>query len=152
MTPHRIETTLVGARVRPDHDTNRPSSAVAGRLIGGILILEGLGTYAIWFLSLSGGAFPQGLLHYQDGNFPALHLAAELLMGSMALLAGTALLVRWKSARSLALLAFGGLAYSSINSAGWPIENQPVLLIPMALTLVAAVACVPYLLFGSREE
>ena len=80
------------------------------------------------------------------------HLAVELLMGSIALEAGIALLLRWKAARSFALLAFGGLVYSCINSAGWPIENEPVLLIPMVLTLVAAVGCVPYRLLRPGVE
>lgn len=117
-----------------------------------VLILLGLGTYAVWAMSLFRGAFSSGLLHYQDGNYPVLHLTAELLMGTAAIAAGVSLWHGRKWATSMAMLAFGALTYSSINSAGWPIVNQPVLLAPMALTLAAACICVPYLWVRGRDR
>lgn len=136
--------------IAPDRGAFRRGRADTA--VAAVLMLLGLGTYAIWTMSLIGGAFSNGLLHYQDGNYPVLHLAAELLMGTAAVVAAVGLWRGHKWATSLALLAFGALTYSSINSAGWPIVNQPVLLAPMALTLAAACVCIPYLLVRGRDR
>jgi hypothetical protein len=73
-------------------------------------------------------------------------------MGGLAVAAGIALLRHARVANRLALLAFGLLTCSSINSAGWPLRNDLTLLIPMGVMLIAAVIAVPWLLRRSRES
>jgi len=48
--------------------------------------------------------------------------------------------------QGLALFALGMLAYSSINSAGWPIKHNPSLLVPMIATVGLVVLALPSLL------
>jgi len=116
------------------------------RLLTAFLLIDGAAIFALWTVALARGAFTEGIFHYENGNYPALHLAAELLMGGSALLGGLGL---WRGARwgrGLALFSLGALAYSSINSAGWALRHDLAQLLPMAATLVAAALCLPYLL------
>jgi hypothetical protein len=125
-----------------------PPRAAGEAIIGGLLALDGVGVLALWTLSLTSGAFGglTGLFVYQDGNFPILHVTAELLMGSMAAASGIGLLARQPWARGFALVAFGMLGYSAINSAGWPIRNDPSLLVPMGATLTLVLVSIPVIL------
>ena len=117
-------------------------------MVGAFVALDGVAVVGLWMLSLSSGAFGgiPGLLVYQDGNFPVLHVSAELLMGLLAIVCGIALMRRQAWANGLALFALGMLAYSSINSAGWPIKNNPSLLLPMIATGVLVLLASPVLL------
>lgn len=127
---------------------------VAGEgVIGALLALNGVGILALWILSLTSGAFGgiTGLLAYQDGNFPILHVTAEFLMGLVAVASGIGLLGRQPWARGLAMVAFGMLGYSAINSAGWPIRNDPSLLVPMLATLTFVIVATPLMLSGRSD-
>ncbi len=120
------------------------------RLPAAFFLLDGIGILAIWALSLRDGAFAQGLLAFQDGNYPLLHLTAESLMGVLAIVAGLGL---WRGAawgRGMALLASGALAYSAINSAGWALYHDPVLAVPMAVTLLGVLLTLPHLLRAEK--
>jgi hypothetical protein len=111
---------------------------------------SGLGVLGIWTSSLAGGAFggAPGLFVFQDGNYPIFHLVAETFMAVTAVVAGVALWRRARAGRRLAMLALGMLAYSAINSSGWPLRHDPTLLIPMGITFLGAALAAPYLLRG----
>src|SRR3712207_6411120 len=132
---------------RADPDPVR-TIARGDRLAAGFLVLAGLGVLSIWGISLVQGAFADGLWHYQDGNYPLFHLAAEGLMGVAALIAGAALWRGTAAGCGLGLLACGMLGYSAVNNAGWPLRNDPTLLVPMGATLVGALLTAVYLLRG----
>jgi hypothetical protein len=134
---------------RQDVQGERQRVPFGEQLIGALLVVAGLGTFAIWIGYLAGnafGQFPQGLFVYQDGNYPIFHVVAEGLMGVAALVAGGGLWRGTRWGRGLAMLALGMLGYSAINSSGWPLKNDPALLIPMVATLVLVIGAFPYLL------
>lgn len=134
----------------PVRATARPAANRRERAIAAFLLVAGSAIVAIWILSLATGAFATGVFTYQDGNYPILHLIAELVMGALACAAGVGL---WRGSRwgaRLALFALGWMCYSAINSAGWAIANDPALLFPMIVTLAGAALAVPYLLRGAR--
>jgi hypothetical protein len=108
------------------------------RWLGALLAGEGCALMGMWAQSLKAGAFRNGLITYQDGNYPVLHLSAEGLMGGALTAAGFGLWTRARWGRQVALFALGLLSYSSINSSGWALHNKPVLAIPMGLTLATA--------------
>src|ERR1051326_1096735 len=124
--------------------------ATGEAVIGALLALDGIGVLGLWTLSLTSGAFGgmAGLFVYQDGNFPIFHLTAELLMGIVAVASGIGLLGRQHWAQGLALVTFGMLGYSAINSAGWPIRNDASLLVPMVATLMLVLISIPFILRG----
>jgi len=101
------------------------------RLLATSLLLVGVAILGIWGMNLADGAFPEGVLVYQDGNYPILHLATEFLMAGAALAAGIVLLTGARWGRGLALFALGTLAYSGINSLGWALHNDLTQAIPM---------------------
>ena len=125
-----------------------PLRASGEVVIGVLLALDGVSILGLWTSSLTSGAFGgiTGLFVYQEANFPILHVTAELLMGVLAVASGIALVHRQPWARGLALVALGMLGYSAINSAGWPIRNDPSLLVPMLATLTLAVISIPVIL------
>jgi hypothetical protein len=126
--------------------------ATGEAVIGALLALDGIGVLGLWTLSLTSGAFGgmAGLFVYQDGNFPIFHVTAELLMGIVAVASGIGLLGRQPQpwAQGLALVTFGMLGYSAINSAGWPIRNDASLLVPMVATVMLVVISIPVILRG----
>jgi hypothetical protein len=139
-------TTLPYMRTR-DRSKSR-SQWTTERTIGILLALDGLAVISLWTLSLTSGAFGgmAGLFVYQDGNFPALHVTAEVLMGVLSIVSGIGLTREQSWARGLALVAVGMLGYSSINSAGWPLRNDPNLLVPIVATALLVLFSAPLLL------
>jgi hypothetical protein len=131
-----------------------PSQSRPERIFSALIALDGLAILALWVVSLTSGAFGgiAGLFVYQEGNFPILHIIAEVLMGTLALVSGIGLMRRKPWARGLALAALGMLGYSSINSAGWPIRNDPSLLAPMVATLTLVLLSLPVMLRGLRRS
>jgi hypothetical protein len=119
--------TMTFSREGPRSRRNASSAARIEVIIGALLTLDGVAVIGLWMRSLWSGAFGGivGLLVYQDGNFPVLHVSAELLMGLLAIVSGIALVRRRTWARGLVLFVLGMLAYSSVNSAGWPIKTTP---------------------------
>jgi hypothetical protein len=140
--------TMTFTRGRARARRNASSDTRIEVIFGALLALNGATVVGLWMLSLSSGAFGgiAGLFVYQDGNFPVLHLSAELVMGLLAIVSGIALMRRRTWARGLVLFVLGMLAYSSINSAGWPIKNDPGLLVPMLATAGFVVIALPVLL------
>ena len=126
-------------------------SFMAIRLIAAFLVLAGIAVFAIWGMNLAGGAFANGLFVYGDGNYPILHLAAEFLMAGITLAGaiGWWAGIRW--GRGLTLFGLGMFVYSSINSLGWALYNNPLVAIPMILTLSVAAFAVPYLMRHERD-
>ncbi|MCG8352740.1 MAG: hypothetical protein MI924_33670 [Chloroflexales bacterium] len=122
------------------------------QLLSVFLVADGLMILVIWATSLAHGAFPAGLMVYQEGNYPILHLIAELLMAALALTAGVSLWLRLPWSRGMALCALGALAYATINSTGWALRKDPGLLLPLIANLVAVILVVPYLLHREHKD
>ena len=117
------------------------------RVLIAFLLLDSIAIFGIWAISLTSGAFEEGLLTYQlQGTVPAGHLVAEFLMAGVTLAEaiGWGVGARW--GRGLTLFGLGMFAYSSINSLGWALYNDPAVAIPMVLTLGVAAVAVPYLM------
>ena len=99
----------------------------------------------LWAASLP-GAFRDGLFTYagtpEAGNIPAFHLVAEAGMAATSAAAGAALLRGHPHRRAASLTACGMLIYSSINSSGWLLRNQPAVTAVTGLTLAGALAVV----------
>jgi hypothetical protein len=122
------------------------------QLLSVFLVADGLMILVIWATSLAHGAFPVGVMVYQEGNYPILDLIAELLMAALALTAGVSLWLRTPWSRGMALFVLGALAYASINSSGWALHEDPVLLLPLIANLVAVFLFAPYLLHREQED
>ncbi|HIQ06804.1 MAG TPA: hypothetical protein EYH31_14185 [Anaerolineae bacterium] len=117
------------------------------RVLIAFLLLDSIAIFGIWAISLTSGAFEESLLTYQlQGTVPAGHLVAEFLMASVTLAGaiGWGVGARW--GRGLTLFGLGMFTYSSINSLGWALYNDPAVAIPMVLTLGVAAVAVPYLM------
>lgn len=112
---------------------------------GVFLISIGVVIAALWAASLP-GAFDDGVLTYAGtsdvGNIPVFHLLAEGVMATVAILSGVALLRGSRHADAGALVACGMLIYSSVNSSGWLLHNQPAVTLVTAATIVGSVAVV----------
>ena len=121
------------------------------RWLVAMLALEGIGVLALWAASLRADAFGDGLFAYQlQGTVPILHVSAEVGMAA-ALLVGAIGAVR--SARwSTPVLTFaaGMLAYGAVNSLGWALHNDAILLLPMAIALGSA-TCILALVTTERR-
>ena len=130
----------------------RPPPDRQERLAGWFLLAVGGGVAGLWTVSLP-GAFRQGPFTYagtpEAGNIPAFHLAAEGGMAVASLTAGTALLRGWPHRREGALTASGMLVYSSINSSGWLLRNQPPVTAVTAVTLAGSLGVIRCMLRGS---
>lgn len=122
-------------------------------LVMGFWFLQCAGVVAFWALVLSRGAgWSEGLLVYQNGNIPLFHLVAELAMAVVVAVG----LVGWRGRRTwgppLALVGAGMFGYSAINSMGWAIHNDPVLAVPMVVSLLGVPLLLLLTLNGPRRE
>ncbi len=115
-------------------------------LVIAFLLIEAVSILGIWAMSLAGGAFAGGVLTYQEGNYPILHLIAEGLMAALSLAGAVGLWRQARWGRDVALVACGALAYSATNSMGWTLHNNPPLAAPMVFTLIGVALAGPYLL------
>jgi hypothetical protein len=127
-----------------------PGSAGHGEQLAGCFLLgTGAGVSLLWAASLP-GAFRGGLFTYagtpEAGNIPVFHVVAEAGMAASSLVAGTALLRGWQQRRGAALTACGMLIYSSLNSSGWLLRNQPAVTAVTGATLAGSLAVVRCLL------
>jgi hypothetical protein len=115
-------------------------------LLTGLLLLNCLGIFWIWGTALDEGAFAEGIFTYQmEGNIPIFHLAAEF---GMAILTAIGLIGWWRNrawGRAILMLGLGMFTYSAINSMGWALVNDFVLVIPMVFTLLLVSVTVPML-------
>jgi hypothetical protein len=115
-------------------------------LLTGLLLLNCLGIFWIWGTALGEGAFAEGIFTYQmEGNIPIFHLAAEF---GMAILTAIGLIGWWRNrawGRAILMLGLGMFTYSAINSMGWALVNDFVLVIPMVFTLLLVSVTVPML-------
>jgi len=131
------------APAQPADASARPATREPLPRLGPVLLLllalDALGVIGIWTLSLRRGAFEEGLFTFQlQGNVPIFHLAAELGMALVTLvaLAGWAAGRAW--ARPLLPFALGMLSYAAVNSLGWALHNDAATAAPMVATLVLA--------------
>jgi branched-subunit amino acid permease len=115
-------------------------------------VLNCLALFALWGVSLATGhAWERGLFAYQDGNVPVFHLVAEL---SMAVVMLVGLLAWWRRREwgpLLALVAAGMFGYSGVNSMGWALHNDPVLPVPMGLSVIGLAWLFPLVRRAYRE-
>lgn len=122
------------------------------RIAGVLLALLGAGVIGFWVVATAGGQFADGLATVAGENYLAFHVAAELLMGALALAAGLTLWLRWRGARSLALLSAGALIYSTINSMGYSFRTDPSLTPVFAISLALTLAALGLVLRSSQPS
>ena len=123
----------------PERRATREPLPHLGPVLLPLLALDAVGVIGIWIASLRRGAFEKGLFTYQlEGNVPIFHLAAELGMALVTLVA----VVGWAAgrawARPLLPFALGMLSYAAVNSLGWALHNDVATAAPMLATLVLA--------------
>jgi hypothetical protein len=128
----------VGRRIEPR------SYSWPAILVGIVLILGGLAIIAYWAIFVTGGNMPEGLWTVVGNQYIAYHQAAELVMALLAIAGGFGLLIGrgWGMATSLA--ALGALLYTSVNSLGNSVRNEPpltpIFLAVLGVTLVCFIA------------
>ncbi len=96
-------------------------------VVGLLLILLGLAIIIYWVNFVARGNLPQGLWTVEDGSYIAYHLAAEGLISLLAVVGGFGLLAGQGWGMATALVALGGLLYTSVNSLGYSVKSLPVL-------------------------
>jgi hypothetical protein len=114
------------------------------RAIGWSLLVVGVAIAGLWTLLLVTGQVPE----VDEGRVDIwFHLAAELATAGVLIAAGTALLRRSRHGRSLATVAVGALAYTTLNSPGYYAESGEwavvgMFMVLLVLTITMAVALV----------
>lgn len=86
------------------------------RFAGGTAVAVGALTLAQWGFFILGGLVPE---FESEPIAIAFHLAAEVVMAVALLLTGAALLRGRRAAVPFALVAYGMLAYTAVNSPGY---------------------------------
>jgi len=128
----------VGRRIEPR------SYSWSAILVGIVLLLVGLAIIAYWVIFVMRGNMPEGLWTVVGNQYIVYHQAAELGMALLAIAGGFGLLIGrgWGMATSLA--ALGALLYTSVNSLGNSIRNEPsltpIFLAVLGVTLVCFIA------------
>lgn len=115
---------------------------VAPRWPGWLIAFTGLGMIAFWTLQLVvAEIMKDGLWAVEGKAYLLFHIVAELLAGVTALVGGIGLSLRRPLAMSLCLAGAGGVLYAAVNSAGWAVLNDQVLVFVLlfcALLVVVA--------------
>jgi hypothetical protein len=103
------------------------------RLVGGFQLVVGVAILGLWTVLLATGQVPEVEAGQADIWF---HLAAEAVLATLLLVAGTAALRRSEVAPLLSGLAFGALVYSSVNSAGYYADRAEWAMVAMFAVIV----------------
>jgi len=112
-----------------------------------LLIVDNAVVFQIWAMKLAQGSVRKGLLTYQaQGAVPIGTMIGDLLMAGTTLVGITGWWARAPWGRGVTLLGLGMFTYASVTSLGRALHDDPVLSIPMILTLLIALFAVPYLL------
>jgi hypothetical protein len=112
-----------------------------------LLIADSVAVFEIWAIKLAQGSFRKGLLTCQlQGTVPIGNMLGDLLMAATTLVGITGWWARAPWGRGVTLLGLGMFTYASMTSLGHALHDDPVLSIPMILTLLIAVFALPYLL------
>ena len=112
-----------------------------------LLIVDSAVVFQIWAIKLGQGSFRKGLLTYQaQRTVPIATMIGDLLMAATTLVGITGWWARAPWGRGVTLLGLGMFTYASITSLAQALHADPVLSIPMILTLLIALFAVPYLL------
>ncbi len=112
-----------------------------------LLIVDSVAVFQIWAIKLAQGSFRKGLLTYQTlGTVPIGNMLGDLLMAATTLVGITGWWARAPWGRGVTLLGLGMFTYASMTSLGQALHDDPVLSIPIILTLLIAMCAVPYLL------
>jgi hypothetical protein len=119
---------------------------IRGVLVG-FFLLCALAVLIYWPWALARGAFPDGLLEFQQqGTVPLAHVSAELLMGLVTLVAAAAWARKLPWGAPLLLFGLGMFSYGTLNSLGWALYESPVLAVLMALVLGGSMLALPRLI------
>ena len=111
-----------------------------------LLIVDSAVVFQIWAMKLARGGL-EGLLTYQvQGVVPIGFMIGDLLTAGTTLVGITGWWARAPWGRGVTLLGLGMFTYASMTSLGQALHDDPVLSIPMILTLLIALFAVPYLL------
>jgi len=112
-------------------------AAWTGLVIGALMLAQ-------WLFFIAGGQVPE----FETEPYAiAFHLVAELATAGALIVAGVLLLLGWRRAPGLALVAFGMLVYTSINSPGYFAQlGQWPLVAMFALVVVASLVAIVRLL------
>ena len=111
------------------------------RIVGWGQVIVGTAIAALWLLLLVTDQVPE----VDEGRISIwFHITAELLLATVLIAAGLALLRRRARARLLSALALGALGYSAVNSPGWYAERGEWAMVG----LFALVVCATIAAFG----
>jgi hypothetical protein len=111
------------------------------RIVGWGQVIVGTAIAALWLLLLVTGQVPE----VDEGRIGIwFHITAELLLATVLVGAGLALLRGSARARLLSALALGALGYSAVNSPGWYAERGEWAMVG----LFALVVCATIAAFG----
>lgn len=117
---------------------NRLPAIVSGLI--GMLIL------GMWAAFIKGGVFREGLKTVENNQYLAFHVAAETLMGLTLAAGAVGMLTRRWWGTAVALLGWGAVNYSAINSLSHTVKNEqrltPMLLATLGVGLAVAGALV----------
>lgn len=119
------------------------------RLVAWFQIVVGVSVLGLWSVLLLGGQVPEVQAGQVDIWF---HLAAELTMAGLLVVAGVAVVRRSRRATGLSAVALGLLGYSVLNSPGYYAERGDWAMVAMFAVLVLAVAASLVRLLGRTSE
>jgi DMSO/TMAO reductase YedYZ heme-binding membrane subunit len=118
-----------------------------------LLILNSFGVFLVTPIDISSGAYPGGIFHWvSDETIPAYHVLAEFLTAAFTLVGMYGWLKSKSWGRGMALFGLGMFCYSSVNSIGWAMRTNPVLIAPMIFTLILAMIAIPMLLLETKSR
>lgn len=146
------QTVASGERDQPRVDSNEKTELcltviLMKKRIWLRLIVDSAVVFQIWAMKLAQGSVRKGLLTYQaQGAVPIGTMIGDLLMAGTTLVGITGWWARAPWGRGVTLLGLGMFTYASVTSLGRALHDDPVLSIPMILTLLIALFAVPYLL------
>jgi len=106
-------------------------------LVGVILLLVGLAMILFWADFISSGGLDQGLATVDNNVFIVPHILAEVLTALLAIVGGFGLFIGRGWGMATALVALGGILYTSVNSLSHSLRNAPELT-PVFLGVLAA--------------
>lgn len=141
-----------GGRGRPRRRPRQPAPYTWPTFVVGLaLLLLGLAIVAYWVRYVFAGNLAGGVFTVANGNYLAVHIAAEAVAALLAIVGGLGLLAARHWALATALAALGALLYTSINSMAYSLASAPALTPVFGGVLVTVLLSFVALHFGQRR-
>ena len=121
-------------------------------LVVAMIIFNCFAIFILFPIDYMSGAYPNGLFRYMEGNIPFFHVVAEFLMAIITLAGLVGWLKKMTWGKGVTLMGLGMFCYSAINGMGWALNHNPILTVPLILTIVLTLLALPYLLKLEKEE